>query len=138
MRRRGTTVLSRPDEQQTQATLMLADRLSGASVKTLQTRYSCSRRTVLRRLALARGSGLVEDAKAHIVETLVPKALHVFSQALEAGDVSVATDVLFGTGALLKNPQPLSTTTEETTDEIDTIEAYRAERARRLRQQDAS
>ena len=50
----------------------------------------------------------------------------------------MATDVLFGTGALLKNPQPLSTTTEETTDEIDTIEAYRAERARRLRQQDAT
>ena len=138
MRKKGTTVVNQPDEQRAQSMLMLADRLTGASVKTLGARYSCSSRTVLRRLALARGSGLVEDAKAHIIDTLVPKALHVFNQALEAGDVSVATDVLFGTGALLKNPQPLSTTTEETTDEIDTIEAYRAERARRLRQQDAT
>lgn len=137
MRRRGTTVLSRPDEQQTQATLMLADRLAGASVKTLQTRYSCSRRTVLRRLAVARSSGLLEDARLHILATLVPKALRVYEQAIDAGNIPVSGDVLFGTGALLKNPQPLSTTTE-TTDEIDTIEAYRAQRERRLRQQDAT
>ena len=121
MRKKGTTVLNQTDEQRAQSMLMLADRLSGASVKTSGARYSCFRRTVLRRLALARGSGLVQDAQTHIVETLVPEALHDFNQALEAGDVSGHTEVPCGTGALLKNPQPLSTTTtpDHTTDEPD-------------------
>jgi len=105
MRKRGTTVINQPEEQRAQSMLMLADRLSGASVKTLGARYSFSRRAVLRRLALARVSGPGEDAQTHIVETLVPEALHDFNQALEAGDVSGHTQVPCGTGALFKNPK---------------------------------
>ena len=132
MRKTGTTVLNRPDEQAAQAITMLADRIGGASVRDLQARFRCSRSTVMRRLADARNSGAVDDARTQVIERLLPKALGVLELELDKGNVEVATNVAYGTGTLLKNPQP-PTTTEEST-EIDTIDAYRAARARRLSQ----
>jgi hypothetical protein len=126
--------MNQPDERRTQAVLMLAGRLGGDSVKDLQVRFRCSRSKVMRYLAEARANGAVEDARTRVVGSLLPKALAVLEAELDRGNVDVATHVVYGTGTLLKNPQPPSTMTEETTDEIDTIEAYRAERARRFQQ----
>ena len=129
MRRKNTTVLSNPVDRDLAAVSMMTDRALGASIADLQKKYSRSRSSVHRLLRDARQSSeLIDHARGMVLERLVPLALAVYEKALLAGDVKVATNVLFGTGVLGR------TALEDAAPEFveDSIELYRLQRRAKM------
>lgn len=112
------------DVAKLQAKVMLAKRISGASIDDLATQFNTSPDTVTRRIKLAIRQGLLDEATDNIFNDLVPMALEVFRAALKSGDVNVAKDVLFGTGVLKKNP-PADQAQMTVSAEL-TLDQYRA------------
>ena len=103
---------------------MLARRLAGATTNEIATEFHCSDRTVRRCLGEAREGGLLDRVRDYVAGTLIPKALRVYEQRLEEGDLSAARDILFGTGLLRKNIKIEETVQPSAADvELDVIRA---------------
>lgn len=119
-----------PEVKAAQAKLMLAKRITGASLDDIAQQFNLSKDTVNRRIKLAMRAGLLDEATDSVLGQLVPHALKVYADALLGGDIDVARDILFGTGILKKNHAPDSVsvqmTAEMTLDQFrDQLEAAR-------------
>lgn len=124
-KKKGVAVLTHPEQQAAQAALMLTERLGGKTIGEIQQAFGVSRSTVHRRLNLAEQHGLLETAKAILLERLLPKALAVYDAALDDGEREIARDVIFGLGALRKTAT-VTTVPSSVEDNEETLEDFRA------------
>ena len=98
--RRGVPRL-RKEERTARNQLMLMERLTGASsISELAQKYRLNPTTVQDILTQTRKSEVFQQAQTAIIQDLLPKALAVYSQALDNGDVDVASKVIEGLGIL--------------------------------------
>lgn len=95
----------RSKEAEARAKLIAAERLtSGASIAELARSYGVGTARIKKALTLAERAGFYEAVEEIIFTRLLPKSLAVYELQLDRGNADVARDVLFGTGALKKNP----------------------------------
>jgi DNA-binding Lrp family transcriptional regulator len=104
--------------------MMAVERTLGTSIKDIAGKYNCSPGAVKRYLDAAEESGLLEHFRALIYERLMGPALAVYEAQLQMGNLEAARDIVFGRGALMKNPPGRGAEQKP----IDTLAAYRAER----------
>lgn len=128
----ATTALQKPEEKELQALAMLTERVLGKSIKEVAEQFRVSPATVHDRLALARESGVLPQAKLMLLERLLPRALTVYIAAMDQQPVSeesvkAARDVLFGLGVLEKQTKVV----QKGPSEDDTLASYRVEREKR-------
>lgn len=90
--------------KRTQAGLMLAKRIQGASIDSLAKEFNVSDNTVRRRIDYAQRHNLLADATDRVLSEMVGPAHQAYLNALASDDERVALeaarDVMFGTGIL--------------------------------------
>ena len=106
------------------APLVAIERVLGASVKEIASRYAISTDTVLHDLERAEKDNFYAHFERLVLNQLVPRALAVYQGKLEEGDLAAARDVLFGMGVLRRDPESRSGG-----DVIESLHMYRVRRA---------
>ena len=102
---REASTRSRARETETRAKLIAAERLvSGTSIKDIAESYGIGRASVLKALTIAERAGFYEAIEEILLSRLLPKALAVYELHLDRGNLDAARDVVYGIGALKKNP----------------------------------
>lgn len=107
-----------------QATLIVARRIQGATIKSIADEFHMNEVTVKDRLAYAIKENLVQTAQDRVLNELVPLALDAFKKLLEDGDYDAARDVLQGLNIVPKPGTQTITVSQEMT-----LDNWRSERA---------
>ncbi len=129
-------VTQNDEEKIAQASLMMQRRLLGDSLKEIAELFQTTPSTVADRLAIARREGFIERARDIIAGRLIPKAIATLDQIMEDDSAPhetrrrAATDILFGTAAMMKKAE--LEVKGGGHDEV-TLEAIRNERLQRLK-----
>lgn len=78
-------------------------KVEGKSFKEIGRIFEVSDHTAKKWVDKARQDQRLRIGQGIVSERLVPQALAVYEQRLQAGDLEAARDILFGSGILLKN-----------------------------------
>lgn len=106
-------------EKEVRNEALLAHRAMGRSIREIAKLFEVSHGTAHRWVKEAQQTEQLKKAKGIVGERLIPKALAVYDQKLEEGDLEAARDILFGVGVLSKQQKI------EVTREMDPLEAFR-------------
>jgi transposase-like protein len=102
------------------AEAMLAHRAAGASYREIAEIFEMSDLTARKWVDRAKQAESLGRAKGIVGARLVPKAIAVYDQQLDAGNLEAARDILFGAGVLLKQAKM-----EVSAEAVDPLAAFR-------------
>ncbi len=104
-----------------QAGMMLQQRIVNTPYDQIAELFNLSAAQVKRQISWAQDQGVLTQAQSVIQQKLIPRAVGVYMEHLEKGDMEAARDVLYGMGVLSKS------TTVKVGKSDDELEAFRAE-----------
>lgn len=118
------------EEAKVQAASMLAKRvLNSTTHQEIARLFGCSPDMVRKRLQLAASGDLQQMAKDIITERMLPQALTLLEQNLQAGNYDAAKDVLYGLQVLQKGG---TAKIEHITSSTPTLDQIRKERQKAI------
>lgn len=116
------------EERKARAQVVLARRLARVPVADVMAELGMTIHEYKTSLTLAHKLGLTDQARDFLLVDLLPRALRVYANALDAGDTEVARDVLRGAG-IISNGSSITVETGDGAGVTLTYERWRAERA---------
>lgn len=90
----GAAIVRDPDVRRLRALEMIQMRMVGTTIEAIAAHFNCDHNTVSRTIQWAGKTGIIDTAENQILQSLVPKALKVYSDALDNGDTFAAKHVI--------------------------------------------
>lgn len=121
-------------ERRDRGEVMLATRMQGAYLADIAKLFNTTETSAKRELEAARRRAIQGKGIEYLTTVLLPKALAIYSLALDQGDIDVATKVLEGVGVIGKGSVVQLAMPEGGSSGGDTFEQWRLEISRAVRQ----